>query len=236
MDLIDWTVYQLGAQKPPFFLALSSIYTWVEKKQPMILPKKWCEHRNQEDFLVETTPLVETSPWCFDQFLSSTTSQEVPTVGFLLQSQAMVKNTECPGEGAKHFLFFCHLFGDSHSQACWCGKPEEITTLGALTDIYFNHVILLLMGQKIFANQLRLVVYSTIIPLTNSYCFVSYCNVFFIFSTIYYNIFKYILLSDIISFDLYHFQYFSCNCNIFKIILHCLLFCNVISNYIDILD
>lgn len=31
---------------------------------------------------------------------------EVPTVGFLLQSQAMVKNTECPGERAKHFLFF----------------------------------------------------------------------------------------------------------------------------------
>lgn len=113
MDPMLWTngsdrLNRLPARCPKttVFLALSSIYKWVEKKQPMILPKKWCEHRNYEDFLVETTPLVETSPWCFDQFLSSTTSHEVPTVGFLLQSQAMVKNTECPGERAKHFLFF----------------------------------------------------------------------------------------------------------------------------------
>ena len=215
----------------------------------MILPKKWCEHRNHEDFLVET----------FDQFLSCTTSHEVPTVGFLLQSQAMVKNTECPGERAKHFLFF---FGGGRGQrrkvegktswdfeverktllfffaggvkgaqtvsagegikirtiyklnfpysplffdpsfletGCCTGcfrvghlpfvwrfplssllmwfSPEEITTLGALTDIYFNHVILPLMVQKIFANQLRLVVDSTIIPLTT----VLYHIAFFIF-------------------------------------------------------
>ena len=109
-------------------------------------------------------------------------------------------------------------------------SPEEITTLGALTDIYFNHVILPLMVQKIFANQLRLVVDSTIIPLTT----VLYHIAFFIFflpkyTITYSNIFYSLTLFLLI-------QYFSCNCNIFKIILHCLLFCNVISNYIDILD
>lgn len=110
-------------------------------------------------------------------------------------------------------------------------SPEEITTLGALTDIYCNHVILLLMVQKIFANQLRLVVDSTIIPLTNTVlCRIAMYSSIFSAKT-YYNIFKYILLlSDMVSFDLYHFQYFACNCNSFKIILHCLLFCNVISN------
>ena len=50
-------------------------------------------------------------------------------MGFLLQSQAMVKNTECPGEGAKHFLFFLEGGGGHGKEGKLREKHLEILKL-----------------------------------------------------------------------------------------------------------